>query len=245
MPSSTLILLPTYQEAENIAVVLPLLRTSVPDADILVIDDNSPDGTADLARRCGDELGQIQVLPQDAKAGLGAAYRNGMSWGLDHGYDVIAQMDADLSHDPLELPTLLAALVAGVDVVIGSRYIPGGSIPAWPAHRRLLSKYGNLYVRIVLGLSIHDATTGYRVWRAAAIKETGVISTTAEGYGFMIETNYLVSRGGFVAQEVPIRFLDRVRGESKMSARIIVEALTLVTWWGIRDRVLRRGRRAA
>ena len=243
MAASTLILLPTYQEAENVGVVLPKLREVVPEAHILVLDDNSPDGTAELAEACGRELGNVEVLRRPAKEGLGAAYRAGMQWGLDRGFDVIIQMDADLSHDPAELPSLLAALTDDVDFVIGSRYVPGGSIPDWPAHRRLLSKYGNLYVRLVLGLDVHDATTGYRVWRAATLKEAGIARTTAEGYSFMIESNYLVSRAGHRAVEVPIRFLDRVRGQSKMSGRIIVEALGLVTWWGLRDRVLRRGSR--
>jgi dolichol-phosphate mannosyltransferase len=242
--SSTLILLPTFQEADNIRVVLPRLRSAVPEAHILVIDDNSPDGTAALAEAAGRELGNIEVLRQPKKAGLGAAYRNGFEWALDRGFDVLVQMDADLSHDPRALPELLARRdEVGADLVIGSRYVPGGSIPDWPAHRRLLSKYGNLYVRLVLGLGVHDATTGFRAWRAAAVKDLGITATSAEGYGFMIESNYVVARAGHRAVEVPIRFLDRARGQSKMSGAIIVEALGLVTWWGVRDRVLRRRKR--
>lgn len=243
-PAATLVLLPTYQEGENIATVLRQLRGSVPDATILVIDDGSPDGTAEIASDVGRELGQIEVLRRREKTGLGSAYRAGAAWGLERGFDVLAQMDADLSHDPNALPGLLEARAQeDADLVIGSRYIPGGSIPDWPLHRRLLSRWGNAYVRMCLGLPISDATTGYRVWTAATIKDIDLIGTMAEGYGFVIESNYRASQQGHHIVEVPIVFRDRRLGKSKMSGRIIVEALTLVTKWGVRARLEQRKQR--
>ena len=240
-PAATLVLLPTYQEGENIATVLRQLRESVPEATILVIDDGSPDGTADIASDVGRELGQIEVLQRREKTGLGSAYRTGAAWGLERGFDVLAQMDADLSHDPTALPGLLEARARhDADLVIGSRYIPGGAIPDWPLHRRLLSRWGNAYVRMCLRLPISDATTGYRVWTAATIKDIDLIGTRAEGYGFVIESNYRASQQGHRIVEVPIVFRDRRLGKSKMSGKIIVEALTLVSRWGVRARLDRR-----
>ncbi len=247
MPNpSTLVLLPTFQERENIETVLRQLRTAVPDITVLVIDDGSPDGTADLAEALGAELGGVEVLRRTEKAGLGSAYRAGAAWGLEHGFDLMVQMDADLSHDPLALPELLGARDEhDADLVIGSRYVPGGDIPDWTRRRRLLSKMGNTYVRLCLRLPIHDATTGYRVWTAAAIKDVDMLGTRAEGYGFVIESNYRASTHGHRIVEVPIVFRDRRWGKSKMSGKIIVEALALVTRWGIATRVARlRGRRS-
>lgn len=248
MPNpSTLILLPTYQERENIETVLRQLRSAVPESTVLVIDDGSPDGTADLAEELGRELGGVEVLRRTDKTGLGSAYRAGATWGLERGFDLMVQMDADLSHDPRALPGLLAVQAdEDADLVIGSRYVPGGSIPDWTHRRRLLSKWGNSYVRLSLGLSIRDATTGYRVWTAAAVKDVDLASTHAEGYGFVIESNYRASKQGHKIIEVPITFHDRRWGKSKMSGRIIVEALGLVTAWGLRDRLARwRGRPTA
>ena len=245
MPTpSTLVLLPTYQERDNIATVLRQLRTAVPDAQVLVIDDGSPDGTADLAEGLGAELGGIDVLRRTEKNGLGTAYRAGVAWGLERGYDLIVQMDADLSHDPLALPELLAAREqVDADLVIGSRYVPGGDIPDWTRRRRWLSKGANVYARLCLGLPVRDATTGYRVWTAAAIKDIDMLGTRAEGYGFVIETNFRATRQGHRVVEVPIVFRDRQRGKSKMSGQIIVEALTLVTRWGATERLRQlRGR---
>jgi dolichol-phosphate mannosyltransferase len=235
----TLVVMPTYDEALNIVEALRRVRAAAPEVDVLVVDDNSPDGTADLARAAGAELGQVDVLVRPKKDGLGNAYRHGFREGMDRGYDRLVQMDADLSHDPAALPSLLAQLDAGSAAVIGSRYVPGGSIPHWPWHRRALSKWGNRYACIVLGMSVHDATAGYRAYDAKTLADIDVFSTRAKGYGFQIETAYRVSRAGYPLAEVPISFTDRVRGQSKMSLSVMVEELGLVTWWGIRDRVKR------
>jgi dolichol-phosphate mannosyltransferase len=211
-----------------------------------VIDDGSPDGTADRADELNAELGGIETLRRTEKSGLGSAYRAGTAWGLERGYDVMVQMDADLSHDPMALPELLAAREEqNADVVIGSRYIPGGAIPDWTRRRRLLSKWGNAYVRLCLRLPIHDATTGYRVWTAATIKDVDLIGTEAEGYGFVIESNYRAAKQGHRIVEVPIVFRDRRHGKSKMSGKIIVEALGLVTRWGVTARYTQLRARSA
>lgn len=238
----TLVVLPTYDEAENISEVLQRVRAVAPELDVLVVDDSSPDGTADLARATAEELGQIDVLVRERKEGLGNAYRHGFRVGMDRGYDVLMQMDADLSHDPAALPTLLAAIQDGSDAAIGSRYIPGGAIPHWPWYRRALSRYGNRYACVVLGMDVRDATSGFRAYAVDALRDIEVFATRAKGYGFQIETAYRVSRSGRKLAEVPIIFTDRVRGYSKMSAHVMAEELLLVTWWGVRDRVLRRGR---
>lgn len=239
----TLVVLPTYQEAANIADVLRRLRAAVPDAEVLVVDDGSPDGTADLAEAMDGELGSIGVLRRAAKAGLGSAYRAGFRRGLADGFDTLVEMDADLSHDPAALPGLLAAVERdGADLAIGSRYVPGGEIPNWAWHRRALSRWGNRYAAAVLGLPVADATAGYRAYAATALSKIDLDRVRADGYGFQIEMAYAVHRQGGVIHEIPITFKDRVRGTSKMSGRIVVEALLLVTWWGIRDRVARRRR---
>ena len=235
-----LIVLPTYQEAENIERVLRLVRGAVPAADVLVVDDGSPDGTADLADRVGAELGAISVLRRPGKAGLGSAYRAGFRQGLADGHDVLVEMDSDLSHDPEALPELLAALSDDVALVVGSRYVPGGSIPDWSLHRRLLSRWGNRYAALLLGLDVRDATSGFRAYRSDAVGRLDLDRIRADGYGFQIEMAYRIARDGGRIAEVPISFTDRVLGKSKMSSRIVVEALVLVTWWAIRDRLLRR-----
>jgi dolichol-phosphate mannosyltransferase len=232
----TLVIVPTFLEAENITELLHTLRESVPEVDVLVVDDNSPDGTADIADKVASELGQIDVLRRPTKTGLGSAYRAGFSIGLDKGYEVLVQMDADLSHDPTALPSLLRALETGADVVIGSRYVPGGSIPHWPWFRRALSRYGNRYAALALGTSIKDATSGYRAYRADVLKAIDFATTRAKGYGFQIETQYRVWKWGGRIVETPIVFTDRMRGHSKMTWGIFAEELILVTWWGIRDR---------
>ena len=240
----SLIVLPTYREAENIADVLRKARAAMPDADVLVVDDNSPDGTADLAESVGREVGGVTVLRRPGKAGLGSAYRAGFAHGLIEGYDVMFEMDSDLSHDPAALPELYAAIEGGADLAIGSRYVPGGSIPNWPTHRLMLSRGGNRYVRLVLGLDVRDSTAGFRAYRSTALAKIDLEAVRADGYAFQIEMAYAVARNGGTITEVPIAFTDRVRGTSKMSGRIVVEAMLLVTWWGVRDRVLRRGRSA-
>jgi dolichol-phosphate mannosyltransferase len=241
----TLIIIPTYLEAENIADVLGQVRASVPEADILVVDDSSPDGTADLAKQAAVDLGHIETLLQPDKGGLGVAYRAGFAHGFNRGYEVVVQMDADFSHDPAALPGLLGKIEAGADVAIGSRYVAGGSIPNWPATRRVLSRVGNFYASNVLGLKIRDATSGFRAYRAGVLQTVEAGATRATGYGFQVELAYRAHRLGADIIEVPITFNDRVRGVSKMSWHIIGEAMSLVTWWGLRDRLLRRGGRVA
>jgi dolichol-phosphate mannosyltransferase len=236
----TLVVIPTYQEAENIGVVLEQVREAVPDVEVLVVDDGSPDGTADLADAFGVEHGGVSVLRRPGKAGLGSAYRAGFAWGLERGFEVLVEMDADLSHNPGTLPRLLAPVADDADLVIGSRYVPGGAVPNWPARRLLLSKWGNRYARLMLGLPVNDATAGFRVYRADALRAIDLTGITADGYAFQIEMAYAVWRSGRTVVEVPIAFTDRVRGTSKMSGRIVVEAMVLVTWWGLRDRLLRR-----
>jgi dolichol-phosphate mannosyltransferase len=240
------VVLPTYQEAENIETVLRRLRAAVPDAHVLVVDDGSADGTADLADKVADDLGSIDVLRRPGKSGLGSAYRDGFAWGLERGYDVLVEMDADLSHEPEALPSLLAVIDAGAaDLVIGSRYVPGGSTPHWPRIRRFLSVWANRYTAVVLGLAINDATAGFRAYRADMLRRIDLEHVRADGYGFQVEMVYRIVKLGGRIVEVPIRFVDRVEGSSKMSGRIVVEALGLVTLWGVRDVVTGRRRRRA
>ena len=243
MNERSLVIIPTYEEAENIADVLRRTRSHAPTADVLVVDDHSPDDTEAVVRAVASELGRISVLARPGKAGLGSAYRAGFAFGLDHGYDVLVEMDADLSHDPAVIPALLRAVEDGADLAIGSRYIRGGATPGWSAHRRLLSRGGNGYARWALGLSTHDATSGFRAYRATTLRAVDAVSTQATGYGFQIELAYRIARCGGAVTEVPITFVDRTRGTSKMSARITFEALGLVTGWALHDRVLRLGPR--
>ena len=240
MAVRTLVVLPTYNEADNIAEVLRRLRAAVPHADVLVVDDSSPDGTAEVAKAAAHELGHVDVTLRPGKAGLGSAYRHGFREGLDAGYEVLVEMDSDLSHDPAALPDLLGAVIAGADLAIGSRYVPGGSIPHWPIHRRSLSRWGNRYAAFLLRLRVHDSTSGFRAYRAGMLRRIDLDEVRADGYGFQIEMAYRVARLGGHIEERPIEFRDRERGNSKMSMRIVAEALALVTWWGMRDRVLRR-----
>jgi dolichol-phosphate mannosyltransferase len=241
----TLVVTPTYEEADNVEEFLRRLRVAVPDADVLVVDDNSPDGTGAIAERVATELGHIDVLHRATKEGLGEAYRAGFGVGMERGYDRLVQIDADRSHDPAVIPALLQAVDDGADVAIGSRYVQGGLIPHWPWFRRALSRYGNRYAGVVLGLKIRDATSGYRAYRADALQRIDYQGSRAKGYGFQIETAYRVTRMGGTVTEVPIVFTDRIRGDSKMTWGIFAEALLLVTWWGVRDRVFRRGSRPA
>jgi len=238
--SRVLLITPTYQEAQNIEEFLRRAREGLPAADILVVDDNSPDGTADVADAAAIVLGQIEVLRRPAKAGLGNAYRAGFAIGLARGYDVLVQIDADLSHDPAVLPSLISCLERGADLAIGSRYVPGGSIPNWPARRRALSKYGNAYTGFMLRTGVADATAGFRAYKAEVLRLIDYAATRSKGYGFQIETAYRVAKTGSKIVEVPITFTDRVRGHSKMSLAVMVEEMIMVSWWGIRDRMLRR-----
>jgi dolichol-phosphate mannosyltransferase len=232
-----LVLLPTYNEIENIEDVLRRTRAAVPDADILVIDDGSPDGTAERAEKLAGDLGAIEVLRRQSKSGLGSAYRAGFRVGMARGYDVMIEMDADLSHDPAVLPDLVAAIERGADLAIGSRYVAGGSIPDWKWARRAISRVGCAYARAMLDLSAHDATAGFRAYHRRALAGIPLDDVRADGYGFQVEMTYLTQRNGGRIVEIPITFRDRTLGRSKMSMRIVVEALVLVTWWGLRDRI--------
>ncbi|MGC8509918.1 MAG: polyprenol monophosphomannose synthase [Acidimicrobiales bacterium] len=228
----TLVVLPTYNEISNIDPMLRALRSTVPDAHVLVVDDASPDGTAARADQLAAELDRVAILRRPSKSGLGGAYRAGFGWGLARGFDHFVEIDCDFSHDPAALPALLAAAQIA-DVVIGSRYVAGGSIPRWSWRRRLLSRGGNVYASTVLGLGVADATSGYRVYAARALAAMDYDTVRADGYGFQIEMTYRARRAGLVITEVPISFTDRTRGESKMSGAIVAEALVLVTGWAL------------
>jgi dolichol-phosphate mannosyltransferase len=233
------VVLPTYNEIDNIEPMLRALRTHVPESDILVVDDGSPDGTADRAEALGSELQQISVMRRAGKGGLGSAYRAGFKWGLDKGYDALVEIDCDFSHDPAALPGMIA-LAERSEVVIGSRYVPGGTIPSWSTSRLLLSKGGNRYASIMLGLGVADSTAGFRVYRASGLKKIDYETVRADGYGFQIEMTYRARRNGASIIETPISFTDRTVGESKMSRAIVTEALGMVTIWGIK-RLFGRG----
>jgi dolichol-phosphate mannosyltransferase len=237
-----LVVLPTYNERENIERLLRAVRTSLPTADVLVVDDSSPDGTAELVKRVAPELGQIELLVRPEKNGLGPAYRAGFAWGIARGYEAFIEMDSDFSHDPAALPSLVAPVEAGADLVIGSRYVPGGSIPEWSFSRRMLSRLGNIYADTALGLGVRDSTAGFRVYTATILEKIDLSTVEADGYGFQIEMTYRTRRAGGAIVEVPIRFIDRIEGLSKMSRSTVTEALALVTRWGV-ERLVERVRR--
>ena len=234
------VVLPTYNEAENIVAFLRALRAAVPEADVLVVDDNSPDGTAALAEEMAAELGRIKVLVRAGKQGLGAAYRHGFTTAFDEDYDTIISMDADFSHDPAAIPTMLQLVADSADAVIGSRYVPGGATVDWPLRRRLLSRWGNRYTAAILRLPVRDCTSGFRAYRATALRAIDPASTTAEGYAFLTELARKLIANGSAIVETPITFRDRQFGTSKMSGRIIAESMLLVTRWGLADRLKRR-----
>lgn len=242
-PLRTLIVVPTYNERENVGRLLPAIRAIVPHADVLVVDDASPDGTGEAVEALAAELGQVKLLRRPGKQGLGSAYRTGFAQALDEGYEAIVSMDVDLSHDPAVLPELLRLLRAGADAVIGSRYVPGGGTVDWPLHRRLLSRWGNRYTSLVLGLQVRDCTSGYRAYRAEALRAIDPSTTGAEGYAFLTELVRRLVANGFRVMETPIIFRDRRYGDSKMSGRIIVESMFLVTRWGVADLLAGRTRR--
>jgi dolichol-phosphate mannosyltransferase len=231
-----LVCTPTYDEAENIEELLRRARTALPEADILVLDDNSPDGTADIAERVGAEIGRVEVLRRPEKRGLGDAYRAGFAVGIARGYDVVIQIDADLSHDPAVLPQLVAEIEKGADVAIGSRYVPGGHIPFWPWYRRALSKYGNLYTTSMLKTDVKDTTAGFRAYTPDILKAIDFEHCRSKGYGWQMELTYRARRHGARIVEIPITFTDRVRGYSKMPFSAMIEEMSLVSWWGARDR---------
>jgi dolichol-phosphate mannosyltransferase len=231
-----LVVVPTYNEAESLAAILERLRSSVPDAHALVVDDGSPDGTGDLADRLAALDPRVHVLHRTVKAGLGPAYVAGFRWAREHGYDVVVEMDADGSHAPEQLPDLLAAL-ADADLVLGSRYVPGGSVADWPVHRLLLSRVGNVYTRWALRLPLSDATGGYRAARGELIDALPFDDVASQGYCFQVDWAWRAVRGGARVTEVPITFTERAYGRSKMSGSIVREALVRVTVWGLQDRL--------
>jgi len=233
------IVLPTYNEAENIVGFLSAVRNAVPDAHVLVVDDNSPDGTGVLADETAADLGNVKVLHRPGKHGLGAAYRHGFSVAFDETFEVIVTMDSDFSHDPSVIPEMLRLIDGGADAVVGSRYVPGGGTQNWPVHRRLLSRWGNRYTGFVLRMKIRDCTSGFRAYRVSALRAIDPGSTTAEGYAFLTELVRKLVANGATVVETPIMFRDRERGTSKMSGRIIAESMLLVTRWGVRDRLSR------
>ena len=236
-----LVIIPTYNERENIERIVSRARASVPEAHILIADDNSPDGTGDIADELAAVDNHIQVLHRAGKEGLGAAYLSGFAWAIDQGYDVIVEMDADGSHQPEQLPKLLAAL-RNADVVLGSRWVQGGSVVNWPKHREFLSRGGNLYTRAMLGIPLHDATGGYRAFRADALRTLDLSDVESKGYCFQVDMAWRAVRAGLRVVEVPIEFIERELGDSKMNQKIVTEALWRVTQWGAADKLAKSRR---
>ncbi len=247
----TLVIIPTYNERENIGSIVGRVRASAPDVEVLIVDDGSPDGTGELADALAATDANVHVLHRAGKDGLGAAYRAGMTWALDAGYAAIVEMDADGSHQPEQLPRLLAALrggsgeiagddaiaagddAAGADVVLGSRWVEGGGVVNWPARRRFISRGGSAYSRIALGLPVKDVTGGYRAFTADALRALQYERTDSQGYCFQIDMTRRAYDAGLSIVEVPITFVERERGASKMGSGIVVEAMARVTLWGL------------
>jgi dolichol-phosphate mannosyltransferase len=236
------VIIPTYNERENLDPIVARVRTSVPEADVLVVDDNSPDGTGELADKLAAGDQQVSVLHRPGKGGLGAAYIAGFGWALERGYAAMIEMDADGSHQPEDLPRLLSAL-AGADAVIGSRWIPGGTVRNWPKSREFLSRGANTYARLMLRVPIHDTTAGYRAYRAETLRAIGLDTVRSQGYCFQIDLTLRAINAGLTVTEVPITFIDRARGASKMSRAVMAEAFWRVAQWGVADRMHRRRRR--
>ena len=233
---------PTYNEADNLSWIVGRLRAAQPRVDVLIVDDGSPDGTGDIADALAAADPAVHVLHRTAKAGLGAAYLHGFAVALEAGYDVIGEMDADGSHQPEQLDRLLTAL-GSADLVIGSRYVPGGSVVNWPLRRRLLSRGGNLYVRLLLGIEVRDATAGYRLFRRSTLEKIHLDDVQSTGYVFQTDLVTRTLQAGLTVAEVPIEFVERERGDSKMSGAVAVESLRLVTLWGLSERRARRATR--
>jgi len=246
--AGTLVVIPTYNERENLADTVARVRAAVPAASVLVVDDSSPDGTGELADELAAADSAVQVLHRTTKDGLGAAYLVAFRWALERGYDPIVQLDADGSHLPEQLSRLLDRLEATdaagghADLVIGSRWVPGGSIENWPRRRELLSRWGSAYARVALGLDTRDATAGYRAFRAAALRRIRLEDVNTRGYGFQVDMLWHAREAGLTVVEVPVTFVERARGRSKMNPAIVLEAMVRVTGWGLRSRF---GRRAA
>ncbi|MBW3647871.1 MAG: polyprenol monophosphomannose synthase [Actinobacteria bacterium] len=228
-----LVVVPTYDERDNLARILARLHAAVPAAHALVVDDASPDGTGRIADGLAAADERVHVLHRSEKTGLGAAYVAGFAWAREHGYDVVVEMDADGSHAPEQLPRLLAAL-EDADLALGSRWIPGGEVVNWPATRKLLSRGGNAYTRIALGLPLRDATGGYRAYRRAVLDSLPLGEVASQGYCFQVDLAWQTWKAGWTVVEVPITFVERERGQSKMSRSIVLEALWRVSWWGLR-----------
>jgi dolichol-phosphate mannosyltransferase len=233
------VLIPTYNERENLPRIVARVRTAVPAVDILVLDDNSPDGTGAVADDLAGQDPQVHVLHRPGKEGLGAAYLAGFAWALERGYDAAVEMDADGSHQPEHLPGLVAAL-NGADLSIGSRWVPGGKVVNWPKTREALSRAANIYTRIMLGLGVRDATAGFRAYRAATLRTISLDQVESTGYCFQIDLTLRVADAGLRIVEVPITFVEREHGASKMSNSIIMEAFWRVAQWGVQRRLGRR-----
>ncbi|QIX28687.1 polyprenol monophosphomannose synthase [Nocardioides sp. JQ2195] len=234
--------IPTYNESLNLEWIVARLRKAQPGVDVMIVDDNSPDGTGDLADKLAAADPQVSVVHRTEKAGLGAAYLNGFRVALDAGYDVIGEMDADGSHQPEQLHRLLDAL-RDADLVIGARWIPGGSVVNWPRSRVLLSRGGNLYVRLLLGVRIKDATAGFRVFRRATLEAIDIDTVESTGYVFQTDMAWRTLQAGLTVREVPIEFIERERGDSKMSGSVASESLKRITRWGLHERRNRIKRR--
>jgi dolichol-phosphate mannosyltransferase len=230
-----LVVIPTYNEAENVRLITARVRAATPAADILVVDDGSPDGTGRIADELAADDPAIHVLHRTEKNGLGAAYLAGFDWALQRDYDAIVEMDADGSHQPEELPRLLASL-DGADLVLGSRWVPGGAVRNWPRHRLVLSRGGNTYTRVLLGVPLRDATGGYRAFRRSALETLDLADVESAGYCFQVDLAWRAVQAGLRVVEVPITFVERELGDSKMSSAIVAEALLRVTRWGVADR---------
>jgi len=235
------VIIPTYNERENLALIVGRLRAAVPEADVLVADDNSPDGTGDIADTLAASDDHVRVLHRAGKEGLGAAYLAGFAWSLSEGYDVVVEMDADGSHQPEQLPRLLAGL-RDADLVLGSRWVPGGSVVNWPYSRKVLSRGGNLYTRVMLGIPLHDATGGFRAFRSQTLRTLDLTGVESKGYCFQVDLAWRAVRAGLRVREVPIEFIERELGVSKMNQRIVVEALWRVTVWGAADKAAKARR---
>ncbi|MCD2113302.1 polyprenol monophosphomannose synthase [Rhodococcus rhodochrous] len=235
----TLVIIPTYNERENLGRIITRLHAALPHTHVLVVDDGSPDGTGDLADELAAADERIAVLHRTEKNGLGAAYIAGFRWGLAHDYTVLVEMDADGSHAPEQLHLLLEKVDAGADLVLGSRYVPGGTVVNWPWHREVLSRGGNIYSRLALGVSIQDITGGYRAYRREVLEKLDLDAIASHGYCFQVDLAWRTLQAGFTVAEVPITFTEREIGESKMNGNIVQEALVRVTVWGLRSRLAR------
>ncbi len=237
-----LTIIPTYNELESLPITVDRLRASVPESDVLIVDDQSPDGTGELADKMAQEDAQIHVMHRKGKGGLGGAYIAGFKWGLDRDYDVLIELDADGSHQPEQLPTLISQ-IDRADLVIGSRWVPGGKVVNWPVHRQFISRFGSFYSRTLLGLKVRDITAGYRVFRASTLRKIDLDSIQSVGYGFQVDMTFRVAKLGLTIVEVPIAFIERELGDSKMSTGIAIEAMINVAKWGLTERAKTLGRK--